>query len=314
MQNKSEKVQQEINLIELFEQFGSEDKCRLYLETLRFPNGIICTRCQSDKISRIKKRNQFACDACKYQFSALAGTIFHDTHLPLFKWFAAVYLMLESKKGISANQLSRTLKMSYKTAWFLSHRIRESLKTESETFGGTVEIDETYIGGKLANKHGEALEHARNKPLYGKIIAAGALERGGKVQLKRIAGPTKEILTNFAKSVTQKFKTERVFTDDLPSYKFLEDEIRIDHETVCHSEGQYVRHNVIHTNGIENVFSLLKRSIIGSFHHVSEKHLDKYLDEFEFRFNNRENPYLFRDCILRLLNAENIEYKDLVKK
>ena len=306
---------QNINLIDLFEQFGSDGKCREYLTALRFPNGIRCLRCESDKISRIIKRNQYICDACNYQFSTLTNTMFHNTHLPLFKWFAAVYLMCESKKGVSANQLKRTLKMSYKTAWYLSHRIRQALVTdETKKLGGILEIDETYVGGKWVNKHGEALERARMRPNRGKLVTVGALQRNGEIRLKHVpnaAGPT---LMAFAKSLINRRKAECVFTDDAPAYDALESTLLIDHETVNHSSGQYVRHGIIHTNGIENVFSLFKRSIVGSFHHISEKHIDKYLDEFEFRFNNRENPYLFRDCILRLLNAENLEYKNLIKK
>ena len=310
---KVKQIPQEINLIELFERFGSDTRCREYLEALRFPNGVKCTRCQSDKISKIAKRNQFMCDACKYQFSALAGTIFHDTHLPLFKWFAAVYLMCESKKGISANQLSRTLKMSYKTAWYLSHRIREALKTdETDKLSGVLEIDETHIGGKFRNMHGEALERARLRPNKGKLITVGALQRNGRINLKHVPNAQRATLLAFVGTLVDK-TTECIYTDELPAYNDLEMTVKKDHETVNHSAGQYVRHGVIHTNGIENVFSLFKRSIVGSFHHISEQHIDRYLDEFEFRFNNRENPYMFRDCILRLLSAEALEYKTLVK-
>src|SRR5689334_1984255 len=138
-----------IDLCELIEQFGSEDKCRDYLEGLRWPDGVKCPRCGSDKISRIKKRHTFDCDACRYQFSVRAGTVFHDSHLPLWKWFLAVYVMCESKKGVSANQLKRMLGVSYKTAWYLCHRIRSAMTDETtEPLTGTVEADETYVGGR----------------------------------------------------------------------------------------------------------------------------------------------------------------------
>ncbi len=220
--------------------------------------------------------------------------------------------MNESKKGISANQLKRTLKMSYKTAWYLSHRIREALKSDETKLSGVLEIDETYVGGKFKNMHGDALERARQRPNKGKLITVGALQRKGQIRLKHIPNTTSETLMAFARTLVDK-STECVYTDDWPGYNDLEMTVKKDHETVNHSAGQYVRHGYIHTNGIENVFSLVKRSIVGSFHHISEKHINRYLDEFEFRFNNRENPYLFRDCILRLLNAENLEYKNLVK-
>ena len=141
----------EIDLPRLIERFGSEDKCHAYLEEIRWPEGVECPRCQSKKISRITKRRQFDCDGCRYQFSVRVGTIFQDSKLPLWKWFLAVYMMGESKKGISANQLSRMLGVSYKTAWFLCHRIRSTMTDETgELLRGVVEADETYVGGKLS--------------------------------------------------------------------------------------------------------------------------------------------------------------------
>src|SRR4030042_5099015 len=139
----------ETNLINLIERYSNEDKCRKYLEGLRWHNGIKCPRCGSKKISRITERNQYDCDKCRYQFSVTAGSIFHDSHLPLWKWFLAVYLMTESKKGISANQLKRSLAISYKTAWYLCHRIRKAMEEAKNKpqLDGTVEVDETYVGG-----------------------------------------------------------------------------------------------------------------------------------------------------------------------
>src|SRR6266542_1438572 len=141
---------QEMDLMRLMAQFDTSDECRKYLEGLRWRDGVKCPRCRSGKISRIRERNQFDCDSCRYQFSVTAGSIFHDSHLPLPKWFAAVYLMCEARKGVSANQLKRTLGVSYKTAWYLCHRIRSALVDESgELLRGIVEADETYVGGKL---------------------------------------------------------------------------------------------------------------------------------------------------------------------
>src|SRR5713226_9069732 len=142
-------MREQMDLCKLIEQYGDDTKCRKAIENLRWPQGVRCPACKSEKISRIAARNQFDCDTCRYQFSATAGTIFHDTHLPLWKWFLATYLLCESRKGMSANQLSRMLKTTYKTAWYLSHRIRAAmLETTPKKLGGTVEIDETYIGGK----------------------------------------------------------------------------------------------------------------------------------------------------------------------
>jgi transposase-like protein len=142
-------LKSEVDLPRLIERFGSEDKCRAYLEELRWPDGVKCPRCDSDKISRIKTRNQFDCDGCRYQFSVRVGTVFQDSKLPLWKWFLAVYMIGEAKKGVSANQLKRMLGVSYKTAWFLCHRIRSAMTDESgKLLTGIVEADETYVGGK----------------------------------------------------------------------------------------------------------------------------------------------------------------------
>src|SRR5437588_5198203 len=156
MKPKTKKQPSDMDLMKLFEQFGSDQKCRMYLERLRWPGGIRCIRCDSIKISMIYKRNQFTCDTCDYRFSVTAGTIFHDSHLPLPKWFAAIFLICEAKKGMSALQLKRTLKVAYKTAWYLCHRIREAVKDADTTLigkDGIVECDETYIGGDGRNMH-----------------------------------------------------------------------------------------------------------------------------------------------------------------
>src|SRR5438093_6436725 len=143
----------EMNLPELIERFGSEEKCRAYLEELRWPDGVKCPRCQHDKVSRLSDRNQYECAKCRYQFSVTAGTIMHDSHLPLWKWFLAIYLIGESKKGISAKQLQRNLGVGYKTAWYLGHRIRSAMEDDAPVpLRGVVEVDETWVGGKA---HGE---------------------------------------------------------------------------------------------------------------------------------------------------------------
>src|SRR6266436_4017813 len=139
--HKPRPLRSAMDLVTLFDRFGNDEKCRIYLEKLRWPSGIHCIRCNSEKISHIYKRNQFACDSCQYHFSVKTGTIFHDSHLPLTKWFAAIYLLSEAKKGMSALQLKRTLKVAYKTAWYLCHRIREAVKDidHSELLSGIVE-------------------------------------------------------------------------------------------------------------------------------------------------------------------------------
>ena len=310
---KRKVVKSEMNLIDLFEKFGNDEKCRIYLEKLRWPDGVRCLRCESDKISRIYKRNQFHCDSCQYQFSATAGTIFHDSHLSLMKWFAAIYLLSESKKGMSALQLKRTLKVAYKTAWYLCHRIREAVKdADTSLLSGICEVDETYLGGKPANMHEAKRKKIRRSPkgYEHKTMILGAVERGGNVRLA-VGGktPEREVLHAFIKAKLAD-ETAVICTDQHVSYKGIADNDTI-HGTVDHTQKEWVR-GIVHTNTLESVWSLFKRSVVGSYHQVSVKHLDRYLDEFEFRFNNRNNPYLFRDTLLRLLASTNIEYKNLV--
>ena len=299
---KKNGTKQEINLITLVEKYSDEDACRAYLEGLRWPDGVVCPHCGSKSISRVQKYHIFDCNSCRYQFSVTSGTIFHDTHLPLWKWFTAVYLMIESKKGISANQMKRTLGVgSYRTAWYLCHRIRAAMITDAKKqLNGIVEVDETWVGGKRKDVgHG----YKGNK-----VLAVGAVERDGDIVLEAIKHADRETLHKFIHSHTSP-DTEVIITDEWPAYKGIGDH-DTKHETVNHSLDEWVRGD-IHTNSVENVWSLLKRSIIGSYHKVSVKHLDAYLDELEWRFNNRKNEYLFRDTLLKLIASENLPYKEL---
>lgn len=311
---KRKALKPDVDLIKLITKFDTDEKCRMALEKLRWPLGVRCIRCDSEKISRNYKRNQFECDPCGYHFSVTAGTIFHDSHLPLRKWFIAIYLICESKKGVSALQLKRTLGVAYKTAWYLCHRIREAVKNDAdcEMLSGIVECDETYIGGKVKNMHRSKVEKLKTgRKVFGnKTMVLGAIERGGNVRLQvsPAKAASREILHTFIKSKLAD-ETALIVTDDLEGYKGVADKETL-HATVSHWQKEWVR-GIVHTNTLESVWSLFKRSIVGSYHQVSMKHLDRYLDEFEFRFNNRHNPYLFRDTLLRLLQTSNIEYKEL---
>ena len=300
---KTKPVKQEMDLVKLIEQFRSEDECRAFLEEIRWPNGPECPRCQSKSISKIKTRNQLDCNTCRFRFSVKSGTIFHDSHLALWKWMLATYLMVESKKGVSANQIKRTLGVSYKTAWYLCHRIRAAMtEMNAEKLGGTVEVDETYVGGKVK---GKGRRYTGNK-----AIVVGIVQRGGKVRLKVIEHANRKTLHKFIMDHSDD-ETEAIYTDEWPAYRGIADS-NTRHETVNHNQEEWVRGDV-HTNTIENVWTLLKRSVTGTFHKISVKHLDAYLDELEWRFNNRQNPWLFRDTVNKMVGAERLEFKDLVK-
>ena len=227
----------------------------------------------------------------------------HDSHLPLRKWFAAIYLLTESKKGISANQLKRMLGVSYKTAWYLCHRIREAMGNDGmtgPTLFGVVEVDEPLVGGK---RHGVGRGNRS-----GKTWVAGAIQRGGRVRLERIPNIRKKTLHRFIERHVRD-ETEAIYTDELKSYiGIADDDTR--HETVNHKTEAWVVSDV-HTNSIEGIWSLFKRSIVGAFHKVSAKHLDRYLEELEWRFNNRDNPHIFRDTLHRILTTDTLTYKKL---
>lgn len=292
---------QEIDLPTLITDFGTEDKCHKYLEELRWPNGVQCPRCDSKKISRIAKRHQFDCDGCRYQFSVRVGTIFHDSHLPLWKWFLAVYVVGESKKGVSANQLKRMLGVSYKTAWYLCHRIRAAMIDDTgELLDGVVEMDETWMG------HGPRKHWASRPAATPLTTVMGAVEREGrvKVRISEHRQVSKADIENFVRSAISQDATA-IYSDGAAVYDGIAD------AHVNHGTGDWVQADV-HTNTIEGVWSLFKRSVIGSYHHLSVKHLPAYLDEMTYRYNNRENAYLFRDTLLALIGAETLPYQDLI--
>ncbi len=298
------KIEQQMNLMKLMDQYHSVEACRDILEKLRWPDGVQCPRCSGKSIRHSYTRDQFDCASCGYQFSVTSGTIFHDSHLPLSKWFVAIYLMVESKKGISANQMKRTLGVSYKTAWYLCHRIRAAMsQVNADLLEGIIEADETYVGGKQRG-HREAYES-------NKVIVAGAVQRGGSARLQVVDSTSRITLRDFLRKYTAP-NAEALYTDEWTGYNgIVGPDTR--HETVTHSKDQWVVGDV-HTNSVENIWSLLKRSIVGSYHKVSVKHLDAYLDELEWRFNNRDNPYLFRDTILKLINSGNLPYEKLTAK
>ena len=295
-------IKMDMNFPKLIEDFGTNERCRKYLELLRWQDGMQCPRCESGKISPIKDRPQYDCDACHYQFSVTTGTVLHDTHLPLWKWFAAAYMMIEAKKGVSANQLKRTLAVSYKTAWYLCHRIRKAMEAvNAQPLTGTVEVDETYLGRKARGVG------TGNYKAY-KSLIVGALQRDGEVRIRIEKRADRKTLHKFVADHCAN-ETEKIYTHAYRAYRGIQDH-NTKHESVDHNIDEWVRGNV-HTNGIEGVWSLLKRSIFGSYHRVSKKHLDRYLDEFQFRFNNRKNEFLFRDTIMKLMEAPTLTYAAL---
>lgn len=270
-------------LLEAIKHFSDLDVCHKFMADIRWPDGKVqCPRCQCGRIGFIATRRNWQCKGCKKQFSVKLGTIFEDSPLGLDKWLPAVWMAANCKNGISSYELARDLGVTQKTAWFMLHRIRLAMQTGSfQLLKGTVEADETFIGGKARNMH-YGKRKAKGRGAVGKAVVMGLLERHGEVRAKVIPNTRKSTVQHEVR--TQVYHGSEVFTDALPSYKGLND--KFVHEAVDHAEC-YVNGKV-HTNGLENFWSLLKRMIHGTYVSIAPFHLFRYLDEETFRFNNRK--------------------------
>ena len=278
-----------MDLVGLAKHFSDEDQARELFERLRWPDGPVCPHCgvegQHYKLTPKEGSNRpvrlgvYKCKDCRKQFSVTVGTVFHGSRIPLTKWLLAIYLMCSSKKGMSAHQLHRSLGITYKSAWFMAHRIRKAMEQGplADKLSGVVEADETYIGGRRqGGKRGRGSEN--------KTPVVALVQRKGKVRSAVMERLTGENLKGYIKDNVEARST--VMTDELSSYKGL-DQTFVKHGVIKHSTQEYVRGDV-HTNTAEGFFSILKKGIGGIYHHVSKHHLPRYLAEFDFRYNARE--------------------------
>ena len=273
--------------------FHDENAAREWLEARLWPHGPVCAKCGTIGEAVLMKGKTtrpglYKCRACRQPFTVTMGTIYERSHIPLNKWLAATQLMMSSKKGMSALQISRLLGLTPRSAWFMCHRIRESLReTKPEMLGGqnrVVEADETYIGGKETNKHKSKRQSGRQGG-KGKEAAIALVERGGKVRSVHVpAVDSKNLRPVLTAQIDHK---SYLMTDEHNVYLPIAD-LFSGHGTVNHSIEEYVRGNFWHTNTVENFFSILKRGITGTYHHVSQQHLKRYLAEFDFRYNERQ--------------------------
>jgi transposase-like protein len=300
-----------MTLLDLNTMFSTDVRCRELLERLRWPEGVACPRCKDSRVSRLKDYARFECSACQYQFTVMSGTIFHDSHLPLPVWFLATLLICEAKKGMSAMQLKRTIwgqnKGSYKTAWYLCHRIRAAMASAEKVtmLDGVVEMDETYVGGKNTGQ-------GRGAAQDNKQVVIGIKQRDGELRFFHAADASTGTLAKYIRENISN-DVEVLVTDSFPGYTARAVDGR-EHKVVNHRVKEYVRYEngeCITTNGIESAFSLLKRGIVGSWHKVSAKHLEAYLEEMTFRFNRRNSKTLFLETLQHMVTADPLTFEKL---
>lgn len=310
----SEKV---MNLIQVATEFQTEEQCLEWLAQSRWPNGVRCPICGNDKVSKITRKSKgdnkrpfvYAClePTCKHQFSPTVGTIFHGSHIPLRTWFLAITIVMDAKKGMSARQLQEHLNIgSYRTAWYMVHRIRKAMADEFPTkMQGIVEMDETYIGGKTKRR---GRPRKIRSEQFDMVI--GMRERGGRVRFFHTPDAKKATI----KAIVDRHlaPAAKILTDQATVYEWaLDHTFKKNHRTVNHRL-EYVAADGTHTNTIESAFSLLKRGLIGSFHRVSIKHLHRYLSEFEYRFNVRGMNAKFEAIVERMMATPTMPYRVLI--
>jgi len=281
-----------------------------HFTAIRWRNGASCPLCGSDRVYHFSDNRTHKCGACRKRFSIKVGTIFQDSKIPLQKWFMAIWMLTSHKKGIASTQLAKDIDVTQKTAWFMLHRLRHAAATESfnAPLDGMVEADETFIGGKERNKHVNKRKGGTQGGA-GKEVVFGMLDRDGDL---RTLHTDNLRAYNVQSIVGENVEPGSVMlTDEHPSFVGLQG--RYIHRTVNHSAGEYVREFYIHTNGIESVWALLKRQIIGIHHYVSPKHLSRYLDEMTWRFNRRDNEEGARlNAFLASTDGKRLQYQTLI--
>lgn len=293
------------SILQFQKEFSTDEKCREHLEQTRWNGTPACPFCGVTNVHRFPNGRIFKCRDCRKKFSVTVGTIYENSKVPLTKWYLATYILTTHSKGISSLQLATMLDVTQKTAWFLNHRIREMLTEKApQLLTGTVEIDETYVGGSDKNRH-----ESKKKGKDAKAMVVGAVERGGTLKTKVIPQTTIENISEFITDTVE--KGANMVTDESRAYNKVKHNYK--HDTVNHRSKEYVR-GTVHTNTIEGFWSILKKQIVGIHHSVSPSHLQRYCNESAYRYNNRT---LTQDekFEIALTNCEcRLKYQDLISK
>ena len=288
-----------MNIIQVYKEFPKSADCLSHLEKVRWGNKPKCPYCNSLRSTITKERHRHHCNNCNMKYSVTVNTIFHNTKLDLQKWFLAISLMLNAKKGISSRQLARDIEVNKNTAWYLLMRLRKAFLESPELLNGIVEADETYVGGKESNKHNsKKTGGTQGRNTKTKTAVFGVLERGGKIKAQKVKNVQGKTLLRIISRHVE--KGAEIMTDEWKSYNRLSKKFK--HLTVNHSKGEYVK-GKCHTNTIEGFWALFKRGIVGQYHQISDRYIDKYLDEFAFRYSNRKNDMVFDLTIQKALGV-----------